>query len=115
MNSDCEREGGNICRHCRARSIVLFSGIGSACESRPRTRHEAIPDDSVTCTRNTAELSEPSGRLLAVDEPWNAKSINENAETKRPKCFLQRHLNSSVFCQRLEDALGFHWITEIEL
>ena len=56
-----------------------------------------------------------SGRLLAVDNPWNAKLVDEHAETKRPKCLLQRHLNCSVFCQGLEDALGFHWITEIEL
>ena len=56
-----------------------------------------------------------SGWLFAVDEPWNAKLINQNAEAKRPKCFLQRRLNSSVFGQAFEDALGFHGIAEIKL
>jgi hypothetical protein len=71
--------------------------------------------DLANSTRSATDRSEPSGRPLAVDEPWHAKLVYENTETKRPKCFLQRHLNRSVFCQGIEDAVGLHWITEIEL
>ena len=38
------------------------------------------------------------GRLLAIDDPWDAELVNEHTETKRPKCFLERHLNHSIFC-----------------
>ena len=41
--------------------------------------------------------------------------VNEHTETKRPKCFPDRHLNTSVFCQGLGDALRFRCITVIEL
>jgi len=60
-------------------------------------------------------LAGTSGLLFAVDVPPNAILVNEYAETKRPKCFLERHVNRSILCQRIENALGFNWITEIEL
>jgi len=50
------------------------------------------------CARSVTERTEQSGRLLAVDNPWYAKLVNEHTETKGPKCFLEGHLNSSVFC-----------------
>ena len=60
-------------------------------------------------------LAGTSGLLFAVDVPRNAILVNEYAETKRPKCFLERHANRSVFSQGIENALGFNRITEIEL
>src|ERR1700682_3878012 len=57
--------------------------------------HRICADVVSSVNSNLSEASpprvcaEPSGRLLAVDHPWNAELVNEPAETKRPKCFLE--------------------------
>jgi hypothetical protein len=47
-----------------------------------------------------------SGRLLAVDHPWDAEPIDHHAETGGPEGLLKRHTDLPVFYQRVEDAFG---------
>src|SRR5262245_59590836 len=82
---------------------------GQECRDLPGRAERGVPAGEEALRANR------SGWALAVDQPLNAELINEHAETRRPKCFLQRHLYGPIFRQLFEDALSFCGIAEIEL
>src|SRR5713101_8751456 len=53
-------------------------------------------------------------RLLTVNHPRNAESIDAHAEARRPERRLKRHRHTSVLSQSVEDTLSFGDVFQVQ-
>src|SRR6267154_5010714 len=78
-----------------------------------RNRQSPCTISSLTRPRGS-DLEVSLCRLPAINNPRNPEPIDEHTKSRRPKCILERNLDSSLFCQGIKYAVGFCVVLDAE-